>query len=366
MGCRHVTRTSAAVALPRLRFAAITTIALVVAACSSSAVEDSEGTDEALTAGTWTSIGFGIGGSMAGTGPNILVACGGYSATDADSRAWAIALAHSPSLASLDIGPVYAARGPRDASYAGREIGSSKLAAALARQVASARFVIVVGHSSGAFVADELFTEVAPEVRSKIVYFALDGGTHALTNSLVSQMKGVYFVNAKDTAKGESHNASAMRSLHSAFHASHLFTVNANGSGCSSGATWCLHDTLITTRPHNPNMFDLADDYQQFGGARRVVTSYIDQAVTDGVLAAAAGTPPLQAPPTPTATPEAPPAIDGGTHPPGAGQACSSDGQCNPGNDGAGLICQAGTCVAGCHTDAQCSGNTTCTGGQCH
>ena len=221
-------------ALTRLRFAAISTIALVLAACSSSAVEDTDGTDEALTADGWTSIGFGIGGSMAGTGPDILVACGGYSATDQDSRAWAMALAHSPSFAGLDIGPVYAARGPRDASYAGREIGNSKLAAALARQVASARFVIVAAHSSGAFVADELFTEATPAVRSKIVYFALDGGTHSLNNSLISQMKAVYFVNAKDAAKGESHNASAMRSLHSELRASHLFTVNANGSkSCS-------------------------------------------------------------------------------------------------------------------------------------
>jgi hypothetical protein len=43
-------------------------------------------------------------------------------------------------------------------------------------------------------------------------------------------------------------------------------------------------------------MFDLADDYQQFGGARRVVTSYVDQAIADGVLTAASGAPP-QAPP---------------------------------------------------------------------
>jgi hypothetical protein len=360
------------VALPRFRYAAIATITLLLAGCASSDVENTDGTDDALTgADGWKSIGFGIGGNSAGSGADILVTCGGYSAKDQDSRAWAMALAHSPSFAGLDIGPVYAARGPADASYGGHEIGNSKLVAALAGQVASARFIIVLGHSSGAFVADELITEAPPAVRSKIVYFALDGGTHSLTSSLISEMKAVYFVNAKDAAKGESHNASSMRSLHSEFHASHLFTVNANGSGCNSGATWCLHDTLITTRPHNPNMFDLADDYQQFGGARKVVTSYIDQAVADGVLVASAGAAPEPPPETPPAspatpaTPDAPPAI-GGINPPGAGQACSSDGQCNPGNDGAGLICQAGVCVAGCHTNAQCAGSTTCVAGQCH
>lgn len=49
----------------------------------------------------------------------------------------------------------------------------------------------------------------------------------------------------------------------------------------------------------------------------------------------------------------------------GTGHACGNDGQCNPSSDGAGLICQAGSCVPGCHTHAQCGGNTTCVSGQC-
>jgi len=66
-------------------------------------------------------------------------------------------------------------------------------------------------------------------------------------------------------------------------------------------------------------------------------------------------------PTTPT-TPGDPPAS--GT-PASSGKACSSDGQCNPGNDGSGLICTAHVCVPGCHTNAQCGGNTTCVSGQC-
>jgi len=283
----------------------IATITLALAGCSTESGEETDGTDDALTgADGWTAIGFGIGGNTAGSGSNILITYGGYTARDQDSRAWAMALAHSPSFASLEIGPVYAARGPRDAGYGAREIGNSKLVAALGHQVAAAQFIIVAGHSSGAFVADELFTEATPDIRSKIVYFALDGGTQALNSTLISEMKGVYFVNAKDSAKGESHNASSMRSLHSEFHGSHLFTVDATGSGCSSGATWCLHDTLITTRPHNPNMFDLADDYEQFGGARKVVTSYVDQAIKDRVLAPIVAAPPIVS--TPPADPAAP------------------------------------------------------------
>jgi hypothetical protein len=42
-----------------------------------------------------------------------------------------------------------------------------------------------------------------------------------------------------------------------------------------------------------------------------------------------------------------------------------SDGQCNPGNDGSGLICVGGQCVPGCNTDAQCPGVKRCVSGQC-
>lgn len=49
----------------------------------------------------------------------------------------------------------------------------------------------------------------------------------------------------------------------------------------------------------------------------------------------------------------------------GSGRACSTDGACNPGNDGSGEICSGGQCVSGCHTSAQCPGNTTCASGQC-
>lgn len=48
-----------------------------------------------------------------------------------------------------------------------------------------------------------------------------------------------------------------------------------------------------------------------------------------------------------------------------AGAACSTDGQCNPGNDGSGKICTAGHCTSGCRSNAQCPGSTRCTGGQC-
>jgi D-alanyl-D-alanine carboxypeptidase len=50
---------------------------------------------------------------------------------------------------------------------------------------------------------------------------------------------------------------------------------------------------------------------------------------------------------------------------PNEGAACSSDGHCNPGGDGAGLICTNGHCVDGCRSNAQCPGNTRCVSGHC-
>lgn len=47
------------------------------------------------------------------------------------------------------------------------------------------------------------------------------------------------------------------------------------------------------------------------------------------------------------------------------GTPCATDGDCNPGTDGAGQICKSGTCVAGCNANWECPGSTTCVAGQC-
>jgi hypothetical protein len=261
----------------------------LAAGCGSSAAEI--GSSTGAIGSTWTSVGYGIHGTTVGSGASALVVYGGYTATDADSEALSLAYV-SALLGGMGVGHVYASRGPEDASYAAREIGNSALAAELASLAGQADFIVVAAHSSGAFVADELFTEANAEVLSKIVYFDLDGGSWALTNALVGSMKGVYFCDARDPAVGDSHNFSAIVSLHSDFPASHYFTVDASGSGCDEGATWCLHDTLITTRPHNLTTFDLDDDYTDFtGSGRHVVLSEMQQAVSDGVLPA--GGPPM-------------------------------------------------------------------------
>jgi hypothetical protein len=233
--------------------------------------------------GPWSPVSFGVTTKDTGGGNNIVIAYGGYTATDGDSQAWVTEMT-STRLAQLGVGHMYAVRGPEDPDYAAREIGNSELATALATQAMPASYVIVIAHSSGGFVADELFTFATPGVLAKVAYFNLDGGSWALTDALVGAMRGVYFCNAHDSVAGDSENTSSDESLHAEFAASHFFTVDADGSGCDVGAGWCLHDTLITNHPHDPTTYDLALDYTDFTAGRQVVTSYIDQAVSDGVL----------------------------------------------------------------------------------
>ena len=233
--------------------------------------------------GTWSDVSFGVTTKdVPGGRDDVAIAYGGYTATDAESQAWVIALAGSM-LAARGVGHLYAVRGPKDADYSSREIGNSTLATALAART-SAKSIVVVAHSSGGFVADELWTFASDATLAKVTYFDLDGGSWSLTSALVAKMRGVYTVGADDPVAGKSENYSSDESLHTKLAGSHFYSVDASGSGCNTGAGWCLHDTLINSKPHDPAFYDLADDYVDFGGGRHVVTSYLTQAVIDGTL----------------------------------------------------------------------------------
>src|ERR1700722_5198968 len=132
-------------------------------------------------AATWSNVSYGINVATVSAGPNVLVVYGGYSATDADSEALSLAYV-SAQLGALGVGQIYAVRGPEDADYSSREIGNSTLAASLATQTAAST-IVVVAHSSGGFVADELFTFASDAVLAKVAYFNLDGGSYAMNSA---------------------------------------------------------------------------------------------------------------------------------------------------------------------------------------
>jgi len=46
-------------------------------------------------------------------------------------------------------------------------------------------------------------------------------------------------------------------------------------------------------------------------------------------------------------------------------KSCGNDGDCNPGDEGAGLVCKMHLCQPGCRTNDQCPGSQRCVTGQC-
>lgn len=243
--------------------------------------------DDVITNTPWETLGVGVSHKALAGGSNALLVYGGYTAADAWVQRWANALVREKG-GSLGIGHLYAIRGPNQAGYANREIQNSRLAAHLGSGIATAASSLyVVAHSSGTYVADELFGMLkngaggAPaETLGKVHLFNLDGGGVASASRL-SEMARAYFVYAYDgDIRRSSHNASSMKSLGAQYASlGGAVEIDARGSGCSrtsSGGLWCLHDTLINTRPFNPDMYDLKNDYTDFTGGRRVVTTYLD------------------------------------------------------------------------------------------
>src|SRR5205085_5637360 len=113
----------------------------------------------------------------------VLVVYGGYTAEDEYVRRWGDELVRARG-AALDVGHLYAVRGPNQSGYANREIANSKLAAHLGDgRAAGASSIVVLAHSSGVFVAGELIGMleagrggVPADTLSKVRLFSLDGG----------------------------------------------------------------------------------------------------------------------------------------------------------------------------------------------
>ena len=269
-------------------------VMLVVGACASdeddalvgdgSGAEQSDrfddGKDDGPPSTDWLVVGNGVAYQQVNTGNGVLIAYGGYTAKLAYSAAWAEELVDAK-LGAADVGHIYAVKGPQDASYSAREIGNSKLRAHLKTLAGADGPIYIVAHSSGSFVAHELFQQAhaagETELLARISYANLDGGGTGLSNQIVSQLGAATFVYARDPDKGRSQNASTAVALAMAYvmQGATLFEVTVPGTGCAAGAGWCLHDVVITHRPHNPYSYDLARDYTDFVN-RPVTTEYLD------------------------------------------------------------------------------------------
>ena len=250
----------------------------------------------------WQRVGAGV--SCRDTGRThayaTFIAYGGWGVRESWARTW-VDEVYRTALTRRGVRYLCAVRGPATVDYAGREIGNAALASLLLARRRG--LVIVAAHSSGSFVAHELFAEVealgtpGTALLARTVYFDLDGGESGLTPDIVNHLRRAYFVYADDsTTWTRSANATTMIALGTRY-AGHggVLAVNASRSGCRAGAKWCLHDALVTERPHNPDTFDLEQDYQGFLPDRPAAVAYL----------AAPWNPPAQ--PTPSkAAPTAP------------------------------------------------------------
>jgi hypothetical protein len=227
----------------------------------------------------WTPIGLGVSYQQVNTGHGILIAYGGYSARLSYSAAWATELVDAK-LGALDVGHIYAVQGPADPGYSSREIANTKLRAHLATIDDGDAPIYVVGHSSGSYVAHELLSQLhnagKTDLLARIGYADLDGGGAGLTDAIVDELHAITFVYAHDPASGYSENHTTAIALGDDYapHAT-TFKVEVTGSGCTSGAGWCMHDVLITHRPHDHNTYDLARDYTDFVD-RPATIEYLD------------------------------------------------------------------------------------------
>jgi hypothetical protein len=230
----------------------------------------------------WLAVGNGVAYKRVNTGNAVLIAYGGYSARLVYSAAWGTELVDAK-LGAAGVGHIYAVKGPAQANYAAREIGNSKIRAHLATLDDDTTPIYAVAHSSGSFVAHELLQQLhnrgETETLARIFYANLDGGGSGLNQSIAGELGGLTFVYAKDPAlsRGLSQNAGSALALGMAYSAhGQAFEVTVPNTGCANGAGWCLHDVVITHRPHNPQSYDLARDYVDFEN-RPVTTEYLDQ-----------------------------------------------------------------------------------------
>jgi hypothetical protein len=224
-------------------------------------------------------------------GENVFIAYSGWRITVPATQAWAEAL-YRTSLRDRGVRYVWAVRGPLDPNYKGVEIGNSKIATALVSRVGDAtKFVLVVAHSSGSFVAHELFGMLAnggldPKnvTAGRIVYFDLDGDASGLFPSTAARLRRGYFVGAVDPTTGTSSpNMGDMRDAAVQFGPPTSYWENdASASGCPKGDVWCLHVTCITQRPH-PKPPDPNVDYNDFDG-REVAHAFIDAKAAEAGL----------------------------------------------------------------------------------
>ncbi len=222
-------------------------------------------------------------------GDNIFIGYGGWSTKPYAVQFWCEKL-YNAELNKLGVVKIFSVKGPDSPCYDEKEIADSLMALKLIEMCSSNKIqnIIVAAHSSGAFVAHNLFQylfgkvklDVSELLKDKIIYFNLDGGIGSndcgapLDSNIASKLNRIYAVYAYDSLSNKySSNYETMILLGHKFTNSEEIKVNVAGCGCIG--KWCLHDALITKLPYNPEKFDLINDYGGINDKHPVQTDYL-------------------------------------------------------------------------------------------
>lgn len=210
---------------------------------------------------------------------------GGYESTLDGVKGWARAL-YEAELRTRGVRYLFAIQGPNTIPYSNKEIGNTDIVAALLPKIdAKTKFILLLGHSSGSYVAHELLGQVAGgldpagKMTGKLVYFCLDGGRDGFTNAIAAKMRKAYWVFPRDPVKGTpGFNGGDMSTAGADYAAlGGYLPFDSTTAGCNTGATGCIHDSLVISKPHNPAGASPKRDYDDYSGGRTVTTTYLLQ-----------------------------------------------------------------------------------------
>lgn len=254
----------------------LTIAVLLLAACGPDQLPTPHEQKREGLSGVWQTggnVGYGIASMDTGNplGANVFIGYAGYNISLGEAEAWVGAL-YDAKLRNLGVRYLFAVQGPADSGYNGLEIGNSRIVAALVGILGqNPGFILVAGHSSGSFVADELLQQLDTGadpfgvIGSKMVFFNLDGDQKYVGPNAINRLRRAYYVNAWNPQTGAvSWNHGAMNYLGGAFAGKGgTLEYDASSSGCTAGG--CAHISLINGVPHNPNGGS-GIDYADFGG----------------------------------------------------------------------------------------------------
>lgn len=242
----------------------------------------------------WVKIGNGLNYGVTNnqSGNDIVIVFGGWQSNQQWVNKWCEEL-YKDRLKELGFQHLISVKGPDEVCYKTKEIDIKTLAEFVKNIIYATYFIdklIVIAHSSGSFVANELLNTmygtngIARDsfYVNKLHYFNLDGGIGgdecgvSIDTSVIRHIKKIYAVAVYDSSSNlYSANFETMKKLSESYgDKSELVLIKSNESGCID--KWCLHDVLIINKPYNPKKYDLEKDYQMFDESRKVQTEYLN------------------------------------------------------------------------------------------